>query len=70
MRRECRPAAWLGTMTLTGQVWGSRAIVLAQLQCGNNCMFLAGHYKSLLIHNCSLISLLGHSNPNYIEQST
>lgn len=72
MRRECHAAALLGTMTITGQVGGGRAIVLTQPQCcnGNNCMFLAGHYKSLLIHNCSLILPLGHSNSNYIEQST
>lgn len=72
MRRECCSAASLGTMTITSQVGGGHAIVLAQLQCcnGNNCMFLALHYKSLLIHNCSLILLLGHSDPNYIEQST
>lgn len=44
MRRECHPAASLGTITITGQVGGGRVIVLTQLQCcnGNNCMFLAG----------------------------
>lgn len=57
MRRECCSAASLGTMTITGQAGGGRAGVLTQLQCcnGGNCMFLAGHYRGLLIPNCSLI---------------